>query len=115
MPSGMYNIVLKNSNALVVNNVIGNINHNNKANFAIIDNSNATVTNNTISGLLAVIQGNSNLSEFKNNNSIIENTPKISITCNSFYNFPQLTRRNCNRFCWTVEVQNLLVFHWFPL
>ena len=88
MPSGMYNIVLKNSNALVLNNIIGNTNCNNKANFAIIDNSNATITNNTISGLLAVIQGNSNLSEFNNNISIIKNTPKISITWNSFYNFP---------------------------
>lgn len=85
-PSGMYSVILKNSNGKFMNNILGNTKCNIKSNFAILDNSNVVCTQNIISGKLAILQGNAYLSEFSN--TISSAIPNISITCNSFYNFP---------------------------
>ena len=89
-PSGMYNIIFKNSNGVISNNIIGNISGIIQANLAIIDNSNVVCTKNVMSGLIAKLQGNAYLSEYNNSLNQLPNTPNISITCNSFFNFPPL-------------------------
>ena len=86
-PSGMYNIILKNSNAIINNNLLDSLSGNIKANLVILDNSNVVCNNNTISGAIATVKGNSYLSE-KNNNYNTEAFPRISVVDNSFYNFP---------------------------
>ena len=85
-PSGMYGIILKNSNATISNNLLLNSEETIKANFGIFDNSNLLCLNNNISGAIAKLQGNSYVSEY--NNIINAKIPNISINCNSFLNFP---------------------------
>jgi hypothetical protein len=86
VPSGMYGIILKNSNASVVHNLLLNSDETIKANFGVFDNSNLLCTKNLISGDVVKLQGNSYVSEF--DNGISGSIPRISVKCNSFYNFP---------------------------
>ena len=66
VPSGMYGIILKNSNASVVHNLLLNSDETIKANFGVFDNSNLLCTKNLISGDVVKLQGNSYVSEFDN-------------------------------------------------